>query len=187
MAAPYRQSLERKWVLTAWRVFIMVQRWITGMLLAAIITATLGNVGGRYLFAYSLVWADEFSRLAFIALIFLGAALAVASESHLVVDTLVAKAGKRLAAPLRMGTHIVAALFFAFLFFGGLSQAFASLDQLTPALQIGIGYVYAVVPISAVLMALNYLGRQLMGPAEIPQVEIDTQAIADEIERKAVA
>ena len=187
MAEPRSPSRARKRALTAWRIFIAGQRWITGMLLVAIILATLGNVAGRYLFSYSLVWADEFSRLAFITLVFLGAALAVASQSHLVVDTLVLKAGERLATPLKVFAHIVAALFFAFLFIGGYRQAFASLEQLTPALQVGIGYVYGVVPVSAVLMALNYLGAQWFGPVRLPTIEIDAQAIADELEHKAAA
>lgn len=151
-----------------WRGFLLCQKVLAAVLLAGIVGITLINVSMRYVLSQPIVWADEVARLAFVVFSFLGAALAVATNAHLAIDTLVMRFPERSHRWLRLGVHVVATAFFALLFFGGLHQARINFGQVSPALRIPLGWVYLAVPVGAVLMFLNTLGAHLFEPAELP-------------------
>ncbi len=50
--------------------------------------ATFGNVVARYFFNSPIEWAEEFSRYAFIWIVFLGAAVCTKHGRHIVIDGL---------------------------------------------------------------------------------------------------
>lgn len=162
-----------------WRVYLRTQEAIgTGLLLFTVLV-TLVNVAMRYGFSASIVWADESARLAFIWMTFLAGALAVASNAHLAIDTIVTKAPERLRRVLTWIANLGAVIFFALLLVGGLEQTRLAMGQESPALRLPLGYIYAAVPISAVLMAVNLLGSHVFAPeapaGEAPGPDGDTQ------------
>lgn len=167
----------------AWRVYLRVQEVLAAVLLVCIVAVTLVNVVMRYVIGASIVWADEVARMGFIWLTFIGAALAVATGAHLAVDTLVERAPQGLRRVLIVVANLGALAFFGLLLAGGYGQAVGNMNQLSPALRIPLGYVYAGVPISAILMVVNLLGAQVF----ISEVERETVAGPDgDIELKEI-
>lgn len=152
-----------------WNTYLRIQQVVSASLLLFTVVVTLVNVTMRYVLAQSIVWADEAARAGFIWLTFLGAALAVAGKAHLAIDTVV----EMVPTPVRrvlVGLGNLGALaFFALLLIGGYEQVVDNLGQLSPALRIPLGYVYAVVPISAVLMAVNLVGARVFGTPELAE------------------
>jgi TRAP-type C4-dicarboxylate transport system permease small subunit len=158
-------SLER-----AWNTLLLVEAWVTGAALAAIVVVSLLNVFMRYVLASSIVWADEVARLAFIVVSFIAAGLAVAYNAHLVIDSVALKmAQHRVWGKLWQGLIMAVSVgFFLMLIIGGAAQARRGFGQTSPALQIPLGWVYLAMPIGAALMLVNYIGVLLFGPRSLP-------------------
>lgn len=156
-----------------WRAFVVAQCWLTGAILAGIVLVSLINVLMRYVFASSIVWADEVARMSFIVVSFLGAGLAVAFGSHLVIDTLVGLTdAERLWGKIwRWLIVAISIAFFVMLIVGGLEQASRNFGQVSPALRISLGYIYLAIPVGAAIMLVNYLGVLLFGPRDLPAQE----------------
>lgn len=153
----------------AWRVYLRVQQVFGALLLVFTVVVTLVNVVMRYLIGASIVWADEAARMGFIWLTFVGAAVAVATGNHLAIDTLVEQAPRGLRRVLVVIANLGALAFFGLLIAGGYEQAASNMTQLSPALRVPLGYLYAAVPVSAVLMVVNLLGAQVFASEVAPQ------------------
>lgn len=156
----------RSWPRRAWEGYLFALRLVCASLLVWTVGVTLINVAMRYLVSQAIVWADESARLAFVVFTFLAAALAAASRSHLTIDSLT----QRLAEP---GQRVVAVLialcttaFCVILLVGGIQVAAANIGQASPALRIPLGWVYASLPLSAVLILISTAGAALFGPAQ---------------------
>jgi TRAP-type C4-dicarboxylate transport system permease small subunit len=129
----------------------------SGSLLVLMSLATFGNVVARYFFNNPLEWAEEFSRYAFIWIVFLGAAVCTKRGRHIVIDGLALSLPPRVQAGL---AALVDALTFALMtvlaYYGWLLTTFTT--QPTSTLYVPMSVVYVVVPASAALIALRSLG-----------------------------
>jgi len=152
----------------AWRMFVTLQAVVAGILFTSIIVLTFMNVIVRYFLSGSLPWADEVARLTFIVFGFLAAAIAVASRSHLAVDAIVTRLPPRSRSAVDALATLCALGLFGLLMVGGWIQASNNFVQLSPALQLPLGYIYLGIPASAVLMLLNFAGSWWFGPYELP-------------------
>ena len=129
-------------------------RWMIILLMAAMTGVVFIQVIFRYLLDYSLSWSEELSRFAFIWLCFLGTAYLVLGNRHLrvtIVEDIVPR-GVRVA--LRVLQYLAALFCTAIFLDGGVDIAGNEWRQLSPALQLPMGYVYLIIPIAAALMAL---------------------------------
>lgn len=123
-------------------------------LMLCVLVVTVGaNVTGRFVFNYSLAWADELSRYVFIWVIFIGAALAYFRDEHIAVDILVQRLGPRAAAVLKLVRDLLVLSVLLVLLWGafGVLTTFA---QSSAILGVPLRLVNVSVPIAAVLMTL---------------------------------
>ncbi len=128
-----------------------------GLLLVLMSLATISNVVARYFFNSPLEWAEEFSRYAFIGVVFLGAAVCTKRSRHIVIDGLVLSLPARSRAFLQVLVDILTLGFMALLvYYGWILTAFTT--QPTSTLKVPLSVVYVVVPLSALLIALRSLG-----------------------------
>ncbi len=128
--------------------------WLSGLSLATIFVLGLANVLGRYTETFSLLWSADLQRLLFIWAVFLGAAAAHHSRSHLAIDFL----RDRLPLPLRRIAEVVSHLLVLGLL-GVLVRYGWEVTQLrrnVPYVTLGVphAYAYFALPMSAALMAL---------------------------------
>jgi TRAP-type C4-dicarboxylate transport system permease small subunit len=115
-------------------------------LLAAASLAILVQVFLRYVLAAPLSWAEEFAVLVFAWIIFLGAALVQASDSHLSIDLLRHAAGPRFAAALDLFRLAVIFVCSAVLIWQGVALARQTLPLEYPAMGVSRAWLYGAVP-----------------------------------------
>ncbi|MET0257924.1 MAG: TRAP transporter small permease [Methylobacterium sp.] len=130
-------------------------------LLAAMVFLVFGNVVMRYALNSGITVSEELSRLAFVWLIFLGAALALRDHAHIGIDTMIRalppKAAKA-AVLLGYGLMLVAC---ALLIQGSVEQATLTWSAVTPAA--GISMAWFMIPVVVFsLTALLLLGVEAL-------------------------
>jgi TRAP-type C4-dicarboxylate transport system permease small subunit len=127
-----------------------------GTFLVLMSVATFGNVVLRYVFNSPIQWAEEFSRYAFIWVVFLGAAACSKRKMHIVIDAGSSCLPKRAQALCSLLVEvIVLVLMGAITYYGYVLCTMAT--QATSTLKIPQYTVYLVVPISAALMFVHSL------------------------------
>jgi len=126
------------------------------VILMSIITIdVLWGVFTRYAIGHQASWTEELARFLLIWIGILGAAYASGQNMHLAIDLLSPKlkdkSKRRLAILIRMLIIIFA---FCILVIGGFRLIYVTqvLGQMSPALQVPMTVVYAVLPISGILI-----------------------------------
>jgi TRAP-type transport system small permease protein len=130
---------------------------VAGCLFVLMSLATLANVIARYFFNSPIEWAEEFSRYAFIWVVFLGAAYCSKSGRHIVIDGLALSLPGRLRAYLRVVVDLLTlALMGVLVYYGWILTVFTT--QPTSTLYVPMSVVYVVVPLSALLIMIRSVG-----------------------------
>lgn len=142
----------------------------TGLLLLVVAC----NVFARYILKIGLTWAEEFSLILFVWVVFLGAYLALRKKSHLALTLIIKKLPQSLAKISRIVILVLVILLLLTIFIGGISfvKSAIVLGQRTPLLGISAGWGYASIPASAGLMLLEIV-RVLLRKEHIITVEDD--------------
>ena len=125
------------------------------IIFALLVVDVLWQVFSRYVIGQSYSFTEEFARFALIWLAILGAAYLNGKREHLSMDFLVRKlSGDK----LKKRMQIIEILMFVFalvvMVIGGGNLVYTTLylGQISPAMHISLGYVYAIVPISGLLI-----------------------------------
>lgn len=133
----------------------VILKWLLVFIMAAMTLNVLWQVFSRFILQDPSSITEELARYMLIWIGMLGAAYVAGQKMHLAIDLLSTK----LSGLKKSYLEIIIQLFiFLFSFFvmviGGirLVQITLSLNQISAALQIPLGYVYSVVPISGALM-----------------------------------
>ena len=131
---------------------------LSGSFMVLMFLATFANVVARYFLNSSIQWAEEFSRYAFIWIVFLGAVVCTKHKRHIGIDSVV----KILPAPVQPWVNLAAdlltsALMVIIIWYGWLLTRNAT--QMTATLNVPQYIIYMVVPASGVLGLLYSLGE----------------------------
>lgn len=152
---------------------------VTSLVLIATLVAII-QVIARYVFNNSLYWSEELILYSLISMSFLTMGMGVRYASHISVDAVYAFAGPRTARVLQIGAACLGLIFAAVLVWYGsrLVMNTSRMGQLSPAMRIPVGYIYAVIPVAASFMVLRYmlvLRDLIMGQGyQAPDVDIKT-------------
>ncbi len=145
---------------------------LSGIFMVLMFLATFTNVVARYIFNSPIQWAEEFSRYAFIWVVFLGAVVCTKHKRHIGIDSVV----KALPGHVQPWVNLAADLFTLALMviiigYGGILTYRAT--QITATLNVPQYVVYVVVPASGVLGLLYSLGdfrchlREALGEKQV--------------------
>jgi TRAP-type C4-dicarboxylate transport system permease small subunit len=121
---------------------------------AGMVVVTSVEVFARYVLNSAIFWSEEFSRYAFIWVVFLGAPLGILNNIHVGMDIFLRLASPRVQGIMSIISHAGMFVFSFFLFKLGLEATHLGRFQLTPALQISKSWIYAGIPIGGSLMML---------------------------------
>jgi TRAP-type C4-dicarboxylate transport system permease small subunit len=127
---------------------------VVGMM-ASMAILVFVNVVCRYVFSFSLVWAEEISQYLMVWVAFLGAGLAFRQGRHVAVELLQQSFGDKKRVVLRAGIGLACLVFMLALTWLGAEFAWFARDMETPVLNIPLAIPYSAVPIGAALMALH--------------------------------
>jgi len=135
-------------------------------LMASIVIAVLWQVFSRYVLQSASSFTEEIARYLLIWIGILGAAYASGQQDHLAINILPPKLDEKSRIKLRIGINILIMLFAFFaLIVGGANLVYVNfeLGQYSAALGLPLGVVYAVLPISGILI-IWYKAIELANP-----------------------
>ncbi len=135
-------------------------------LMAVMTLDVLWGVFTRYVAGSQASWTEELARFLLIWIGLLGAAYAAGQRMHLAIDLLPRRLDERGRRRLQVLINVLVILFAAtVMVLGGFRYVYLTLTlgQTSPALQIPMGYVYLIVPVSGLLVIL-YKVLELIQP-----------------------
>ncbi len=139
------------------RYFLLTNRWLLIVMLAAMSLIIFTNVVLRYTTSQSIEWAEEVARHLMIWLTFIGCGPVLRYGGHIAVENL----QDSLPRPLAIGLRAVIALLllglFGFLAWFGVQYMDRTQYQQTPSTQISFAYIYAALPVGATLTLIHWL------------------------------
>lgn len=132
-----------------------ILEWLLIIIFALLVLDVLFQVFSRYILGTSFTWTEEFARFSLIWLTILGAAYLNAKREHLSMDFLYQKfsvTNKKRASVLIEIFILLFALIVMVI--GGFNLVYTTLhlEQLSGTLRVPLGYVYAIMPISGLLI-----------------------------------
>nr|WP_299172279.1 TRAP transporter small permease [uncultured Allomuricauda sp.] len=125
------------------------------VIMAMMVLNVLWQVFTRFVIGTPSSFTDELARYLMIWVGILGAAYAAGQDMHVAIDFLPQKLEKTTQMKLSIMVKLIIALFaLVAMIVGGGRLVYITyvLDQLSPALQIPLAYVYLVIPISGLLI-----------------------------------
>jgi TRAP-type C4-dicarboxylate transport system permease small subunit len=129
--------------------------WISVASMGTMLALIFAQVVTRYAFHYTWEGGEELARYLFVWTVYLGAALIMGEGGHLAVEFLPNKLkGTKAGFILRLFIQAMGYVFVVHLFTQGSKMTTMMMFQTSPALNIPMGIIYAVIPLSAVLLLL---------------------------------
>lgn len=125
---------------------------LLGLLMTVIVIL---QVFSRYILNHSLFWSEELSRYLLVWLTFLGASVAYRRNMHPGVDFLYSRMPRELKRYSRILVHILSLVFFLVMVWYGCTFAYFVKAQTTPALSLPKWSIFAIIPISGMLLSLH--------------------------------
>ena len=125
------------------------------VIFALLVLDVLFQVFSRYVLGTSFTWTEEFARFSLIWLTILGAAYLNGKREHLSMDFLYQKFSL---VNKRKASILIEVLIFLFalivMVIGGINLVYTTLhlEQLSGTLRIPLGYIYAIMPFSGLLI-----------------------------------
>jgi TRAP-type C4-dicarboxylate transport system permease small subunit len=137
----------------------MCVNFVMGASLIVVAIVTFAQVVSRFLVELSIPWSLDVIRMAFIYLVFSGAAVASRERAHISIDLLNDILPTRLALFFDAIVKILVACILAFLFWFGLILVLGAGAQRMPYLDVPISYVYFAIPLFTAIMLLYQIGQ----------------------------
>lgn len=164
---------------------------ISIVLFALLVITTTWQVFTRQVLNAPSTWSEEFAKLLFVWLAFLGSAFLFGERGHIAVDFLARKLSPKAQIGTQIFVQIVIIFFAAFgMVWGGILAAQTAWHQNLTALPFAIGWVYIVIPIAGVFItvfAVMEIVGMLNGTVEpYPETE-DPEEVRDQEELEAHA
>ena len=129
-----------------------IEKFIVIILTIMVIVA-LWQVASRYVFNSPSTISEELLRYCLIWLAMLGSAYMFGLREHMSMTFLVEKFDENVRCKLSILSEVVIIIFSAaVLVYGGVNITLLTMNQISAALGIPMGYIYMVLPLSGVLM-----------------------------------
>lgn len=109
----------------------------------------------RYFFHHTFTWAEELSRYLMVLSVFLGAALAIRTQSLIAVEVVAENISRQKRKVLKIFVYLLCIVFFTILLVLGITMVGDVSRQLSPALQIKMSIPYLAIPLGAAALILN--------------------------------
>ena len=156
------------------------------IVVAILVLDVLWQVFTRFILNDPSTWTEELAVFVLIWVSLLGAAVALNRGAHLGIDYFVSKLPPRIRTASEVFVFLcISAFSLSVMVIGGFSLVISTLElgQLSPALQIKVGYVYLAIPISGLFLTLYGLIGLTERLAQLrrgsPAVERHEQALID--------
>ena len=137
------------------QVLVAGNRTVIFLMMVVMATLVFVNVITRYVFNFSIIWAEEVSQYLMIWIAYLGAGLALRQGRHVAIEMFQDRLRAPLGRALRAAIAGMILVFLAVLTVLGFQFVAFAWVQETPVLPISLGIPYLAVPIGAMLFVLH--------------------------------
>lgn len=142
-------------------------------LMGLMVLNVLWQVASRFIFRFPSSFTDELARFLLIWVGLLGASYVAGQKMHLAIDILPSKLSGQKEKNLNAVINILVALFALFaMVWGGAKLVYITfvLEQSSAALNLPLGYVYTVLPLSGIII-IYYSFVNIFIKPETPEVQ----------------
>ncbi len=146
--------------------------WALATLMAIMTVNVLWQVASRYLMTTPSSFTDELARFLLIWVSLLGASYVAGKKLHLAIDILPSKLEGKNQKRLTIFINLLVAAFSLFaLVWGGIKLVYITLilEQTSASLNVPLGYVYSVLPLSGLIIIFYSIANLFEKPEE-PEV-----------------
>lgn len=133
---------------------LRLMEWAIMLSMSGMVIVVFLQIISRYVFSVSLSWSEEVARLLFICLVFMGAAVLARQQKHLTVTIVVDLFEPHIRHGLLALASLVGMICGWYLVQGGWAVMMREWDQLTPALQFPMGFIYLIIFASVSLLMI---------------------------------
>lgn len=139
------------------RYLVAANRAVIFIMMAVMATMVFVNVVARYVFNFSIIWAEEVSQYLMIWIAYLGAGLALREGRHVALEMLHDCLPVAVSRRVRMAVGCLVLAFLGAVTVLGFQFAVFVWNQETPVLNISLGIPSLAIPIGALLFAAHLL------------------------------
>ena len=137
--------------------------WILITIMAILTLVVLWQVFTRFVLNDPSSWTEELAKYLLVWVSILGAAYVSGQRAHIAIDIVLQRSSPNNQRKLRFAIDIIIFLFaLIVLVIGGINLVQITLPQISSALQIPLGYVYSIIPVSG-LIIMVYSGIEILG------------------------
>jgi TRAP-type C4-dicarboxylate transport system permease small subunit len=130
-------------------------RAILFLLLVSLVATVSIGVFYRYALSRSLFWATEVPNFLFVWIVFLGAVVAYHDKKHIALTALLDRMSAKSRTRGEILVHLLVLCLAIFLIVTGGMVVLRTLDSLSEALKMPLGYLYSVVPFAFTMIAIE--------------------------------
>lgn len=131
-----------------------ILRWMIIVLMVVMTAIVFLQVVFRYIFDAPLDWSEELARFSFVWVSFLGAASLTRLRQHIDVTMFLQLLPRPLQIAASIAGHLLALTCVYFFLTGGIAMTSQEWIQLSPSVQVPMGWIYLCIPVAAGLMAI---------------------------------
>ena len=128
--------------------------FISASCLLIVFFVSFAQVIQRYVFHISIPWATDVFRIFFIYSVFSGLCVGLLKKAHLNIDVILQLVPEKVKPALGILSNLIVGFFLFFVLKSSIPFIMANADQQTPYLLFPMSYLYAIFPITAVVMLL---------------------------------
>ena len=142
---------------SSWNIFDRTLNIVVAVILAVLTLTTFAQVLLRYVFGGALDWSVELARYLFLWFCFLGFSITLRRGGHVSVRFIVDLFPLWVQRMLLIISDISIFIFLGFITVEGGLLTHIIKNNISPVMQISMGYVYIVIPISGILLIIYLL------------------------------
>jgi TRAP-type C4-dicarboxylate transport system permease small subunit len=120
-----------------------------------LVIAIAAEVFARYVMNSSLSWSEEFGRILFVWVIFLGTSIGFKRGAHMGLHFITEMTPAPIRKVIQKISIICSAVFFLFIVIQGISVTLKMTSQATPALGISAAWQLSAIPVGALIILIH--------------------------------
>ena len=134
--------------------------WILITIMTILTLVVLWQVFTRFVLNDPSSWTEELAKYLLVWVSILGAAYVTGQRAHIAIDIVLQRSSPTRKKRLLLLIDIIVFLFaLVVLVIGGINLVQITLPQISSALQIPLGYVYSIIPISGLIIMMYKLAE----------------------------
>lgn len=136
------------------RIAMAIIKALVVALFLIMVVVVFSQVFTRYLTNNSLVWSEELARFSMIWMVFLASIITFSTNDHIIVDALITFLKNKPRAILLILSKIMVLIYSTFIVIGATQFLPIVSIQKSAVLEITMSFVYSVIPVSMVCIAV---------------------------------